>query len=391
MCVCGGDPTDAGASDVSELDARELDARELPDVGPAEPSHDVDILFMVDNSNSMAEEQTSLIQALPELVRALATGDVDGDGVAESRAAATLHVGVVTPDMGAGPSRDTPTCAAGLGDDGLLRSRSRDTTAPCMATYPSGIFEFDGARHEPIEFASTVSCVLNIGTGGCGFEQQLEAPLKALTPESAHTWTAPGYLPPRFLDASGEPDAESGHADDAHTGFLRRDSVLAVVLLTDEEDCSVQDYGLFALDDPRFEDTPLNVRCYTFAAPTDDVLHPIERYIDGFVGLRTHPENLVFAAIVGIPPAVEPASDPPDFEAILADPAMMWRPTSDGTNAMPSCSSVNGVAYPPTRIVRVGQGLSERGASVTLHSICNESLTSASRSIVTHIAERLAP
>ena len=41
----------------------------------------VDILFMVDNSNSMREEQELLRQQFPSLVRILTSGDRDGDGV----------------------------------------------------------------------------------------------------------------------------------------------------------------------------------------------------------------------------------------------------------------------------------------------------------------------
>jgi hypothetical protein len=136
----------------------------------------------------MAEEQANLIAELPRLVRVLATGDVNGDGAADFMPPESLHVGFVSTDMGAGPSRGVPTCAAGLGDDGILRSRSRVTTAPCMATYPSGVFEF-ARTDDASAFAATLGCVADLGTGGCGFEQQLEAGLKAVTP------IAPGRRP----------------------------------------------------------------------------------------------------------------------------------------------------------------------------------------------------
>jgi hypothetical protein len=50
----------------------------------------------------------------------------------------SLHIGVITTDLGAGPDTSVPTCQAGLGDDGILRARSRLTVAPCTPTYPSG-------------------------------------------------------------------------------------------------------------------------------------------------------------------------------------------------------------------------------------------------------------
>jgi hypothetical protein len=40
---------------------------------PDEPTDEVDLLLVVDNSNSMAEEQSFLIDQLPRLVTALAT------------------------------------------------------------------------------------------------------------------------------------------------------------------------------------------------------------------------------------------------------------------------------------------------------------------------------
>ncbi|HEV3485648.1 MAG TPA: hypothetical protein VG106_09590, partial [Vicinamibacterales bacterium] len=53
------------------------------------------------------------------------------------------------------------------------------------------------------------------GTGGCGFEQQLEAVLKALSPASPTAWTAAGYVAPTFFAGS------TGHALGANAGFVR--------------------------------------------------------------------------------------------------------------------------------------------------------------------------
>ena len=40
----------------------------------------IDLLFMVDNSGSMREEQAALQTQFPNLIRVLTTGDRDGDG-----------------------------------------------------------------------------------------------------------------------------------------------------------------------------------------------------------------------------------------------------------------------------------------------------------------------
>ncbi|MCZ7685533.1 MAG: hypothetical protein M5U28_44845 [Sandaracinaceae bacterium] len=140
---------------------------------------------MVDNSNSMAEEQASLAAQLPRIVTALATGDIDGDGTPESAPVDDLHLGVVTSDMGVG-GFIVPTCARGdFGDDGILRTQGRTDIAGCMATYPSFLEFRPGSGADPADVAADFACVATVGTGGCGFEQQLEAVLKAATPSTS--------------------------------------------------------------------------------------------------------------------------------------------------------------------------------------------------------------
>ena len=57
----------------------------------AVPDRDLDILFVVDNSPSMIEEQQALATSFPRMIDALATLD---DGLPN------LHIGVVTSDLG---------------------------------------------------------------------------------------------------------------------------------------------------------------------------------------------------------------------------------------------------------------------------------------------------
>ena len=60
----------------------------------------VDLLFMVDDSSSMADEQTALAKQFPRLIEALTTGDRDLDGKLDFRPAKDLHLGVVSSNMG---------------------------------------------------------------------------------------------------------------------------------------------------------------------------------------------------------------------------------------------------------------------------------------------------
>lgn len=361
-------------------------------VEPVEPRDEIDLVVMVDNSGSMSEEQANFVSALPRLIDALSTGHI-GSGAPDVQPVRSLHIGVITSDMGAGPNTGVPTCPRGLGDDGIMRSQSRITSSPCRATYPSNVFEFEPAGGGEAAFVSSVGCVANIGTGGCGFEQQLEATLKSVMPTHSQDWMAPGFVPPLFMNGNGDLDAVAGHADIRNAGFLRPNSILAIVLLTDDEDCSVRDYSLFVATERRFASVPLNLRCSEFSAPEDGVVYPVSRYVDGFIGLRARPEHLVFAAIVGIPPEVEPplGVSTPDFERILAHEGMQRVPNAMGTNLEPSCSTTNGVAYPPVRVVEVARGLSARGAGVALSSICSANFESGVSSLLLQLGARLPP
>src|SRR5687768_8730806 len=60
----------------------------------------VDLLFVIDNSGSMAEEQVKLNAQLPRLVQVLTTGDFDGtpnaDGQLDFKPVGSLRLGVVS-------------------------------------------------------------------------------------------------------------------------------------------------------------------------------------------------------------------------------------------------------------------------------------------------------
>src|SRR5688572_11243468 len=146
----------------------------------------VGLLFMVDNSNSMMEEQVSLTAQFPELARILATGDFANNGnntdPGDFQPVRDLNVGVVTSDMGTN-GYTVPTCArSDFGDDGILRRQGNSAMAGCMAMYPSFLNFQPAMGTSPMVFARDFACVATVGIGGCGYEQQLEAALKALMP-----------------------------------------------------------------------------------------------------------------------------------------------------------------------------------------------------------------
>lgn len=163
-------------------------------MAPASPV--IDLLFLVDNSPGMDTKQKALADAFPALLAQLK--DLPGGPP-------DLHIGIVSSDLGAGTSPVSGNCRA-QGDRGALQMKAgcgvRDG-ATWLEQNASGA-NFTG------DLATAFACAAQLGTGGCGYEQQLKAVGVALQSEE-----------------------NAGFA-----GFLRDDAVLGIVLLTDEDDCS---------------------------------------------------------------------------------------------------------------------------------------------------------
>ncbi|MEO5769994.1 MAG: hypothetical protein ABIS92_16690 [Polyangia bacterium] len=174
----------------------------------ASPNRKLDLLFMIDDSLSMEGSQNKLRARLPDFMKALT---VLPEGVLD------LHLAVISSSMGAGSFSN----AGGSGcahqppgdDDGSFQH-----PAICTALKPGETFikagpggnNFDG----PI--ADLFGCVALLGASGCGFEQQFASAERAL-------------------------QRATNPADPVNGGFLRHDALLGVVMLTNEDDCSVSD------------------------------------------------------------------------------------------------------------------------------------------------------
>jgi hypothetical protein len=329
---------------------------------------ELDVLFTVDNSNSMAEEQASLTEQFPRMAEILATGDIDSDGIQDFPAVTSLHVGTITTDMGVG-GFNVMTCndEPNFGDNGVLRTVGNEAMPGCAATYPA-VQQFVPGM-DAMSFANDVACVSLVGTGGCGFEQQLEAPLKALSPSSSTI----------FAMGTG------GHGDTLNAGFARPDSVLALIEVTDETDCSAADPELFNTASSTYMGE-LNLRC--FMNPT--AVHPVSRYVDGLLGLRSDPASLVYATISGTPPdLITPTLD---YDAILADPRMAEVvDPANPARLSPSCDVTGrGIAFPPRRSVELARDITARGGAGVVQSICQSDFTPAIQAILEHVSARLS-
>jgi hypothetical protein len=287
----------------------------------------VDILFLIDNSTSMSPKQKTLGAFIPQFIKGL-----------NQIAGISYRIGVTTSDVGtlpvgttAFPGPPDPRCGTAKGDDGLLQNLpctsrtqnvSAEFTTACNALCPDPTFvptdrwisNQNGTTNVKKSIVGGVDvgpenafkCMALVGDSGCGVEQQFEASKRAL----------------------------DGHLTE-NKDFLRPDSVLAVIYITDEDDCSVQMgarsnenpsamtcNNLQSGGDPAFNCYNLDYRCMgksvtcsTDAAGTqpedlfkpgvkhnckirtdNNYLEPIEKYVRFFANLRT-PDKLLFAGI----------------------------------------------------------------------------------------------
>jgi hypothetical protein len=167
----------------------------------------IDVLFMIDDSSSMVRDQANLVMSLSafmDVLKAMPGGLPD------------VHLAVVTSDMGAGDG--SISGCAGHGDNGVFRYAP---TGSCVETglLPGATFIADtgGAAPETnfglADVTSVLECIAQTGSEGCGYEHQLASVARA-------------------LGADGSP------APPENVGFLRPDAALAIIMLTDEDDCS---------------------------------------------------------------------------------------------------------------------------------------------------------
>jgi hypothetical protein len=316
---------------------------------PYHPTNLVDVLFVIDNSGSMREEQATLVDAIPEFLRVLF------EAAAGRERDADVQLGVVSTDMGTA-GFTVSTCAdSERGDDGcLLHAAAAGMT--CDESYPSFLSRRGSATGYTLEkLSQDLGCISTLGTAGCGFEQQLEAMRKALT--------------------------ENAAAEKCNEGFVRPGSVVAVVFLTDEDDCSVTARHPEMFDPSRNADLGhLNIRCFLHP----EFLNSVDYYVTTLEDLRGEGHALVVGAIVGVPPGEPACAGSGDaLGGCLAVPAMEPGVNpAQPTELLPSCDTALGLAFPPVRFVQLAQSFGDRAY---VASLCEENYGS----LLTAVASRV--
>jgi hypothetical protein len=363
----------------------------------------VDLLFMVDNSNSMTEEQAALKVQFPKMIQVLTSGMRTANDPNPFPPAKDLHLAVVNSDMGTFGEPNVPGCDVNGAADGRLQHTSNNG-AGCAANYPT-FLTYLAMRDNPMQIGVDFGCIAELGIGGCGYERQLEAPFKALWP-SVYSDAKGALVTPNPYTFVGPITTGRGDlpAPEGAQGFIRSDptvglSLVAIIVVTDEEDCSTPNIHIFntvAGDPVAAQNT--QVRC----PMNKQSLYETKRYIDGFKALRPGNEKLVvFAAIAGVPPTLVDAqarmnvnfSDDAQrnayYDRIMNDRAMQEMIV--GNSVAPSCqrrdrSGQNATAFPPRRIVEVARGFGENGI---IQSICQDDFGGAMDAIIEVIARQL--
>jgi len=206
----------------------------------------LDLLFMVDDSPSMAPLQTKLSQQLGHFIDALAeptTGRLPD-----------LHVAVVSSSFGGGAWSNVNQCQSGHhpGDDGgkFLQGPGGARHGACTMLHAGQTFLANGdgsssSANYDGDIRDAFKCMALLGDDGCGFESQFQSVYYALYKGS-------------------QPD------DPDNGGFLRDDALLAVVMVTNEDDCSVAgnslllDPGVNSVSDPTGLGALQSYRCNEF-------------------------------------------------------------------------------------------------------------------------------
>lgn len=391
----------------------------------------VDILVVVDNSGSMAEEQQILATSFFPLVNSLVNPIPGWPFDANSN----IRIAVTTSDLGVsydgkeydGSNNETLfandrvrcykdgdggefvteyeensvviqegviPCGTRDGDNQCppgwnCENANDDGVGVCMA--PGGDLSVDCPRspgESGISFidkdvtdkAIAVACLAQVGTDGCNYEQQLMA---------------------------GAFGLENTLTGDGESFFLRKTSLTTILIVSDEEDCSLKSSEWHDLDE--LSETTANVACGRHA---EDMLFKVEEIKQKYDQAREDAtgdvggDGVVFAAIVGVPfdddceglgSNLDKCSDVKpgvNGDGTMGEPKEVERnvsATQVQTYYEYACTRAeNGEdvtkAYPGMRYVKLAQEYDNKGY---VYSICHEDWSPAMEEIAKLIAEEM--
>jgi hypothetical protein len=320
----------------------------------------IDLLFVIDNSGTMAAEQLNLALNFPRLVDRLenlqdSAGNMISPDVQIMVTTTDFGNPLCTPFQPAGyePAKGAPTvsgCNARIDDFTGLGSSPDVVPEACTTVCPTDIVPSDpfisfnptgtnvpavpevdinGDLMPDSAVAQALACIGPQGINGCGYEAPLETMLQALNPGS--DWNT-GERP-----------------------FLRDGALLAIAIVTDEVECSVKDYSI--MEDEAYQETnPDNgnkqassaicwnagVSCngpdasgtYSDCTSLDDgKLQPIGRYTQYLVDDLRENQNkeVLMLGILGVPLVTDYADVAPFNPIAGGELSLVYRDWIDGT------------------------------------------------------------
>lgn len=224
---CDGDvapvplaPADAGADSA----ITQPDAAAGPDAGgeladpPLVPASKVDLLFVIDNSSGMGVKHELLAKGVSEILKGLAVQDI--------------HVGVISTSLGTGGDVCDPKNPR---SDDKARLLNRGPGGSVVVGAEGGYLALGSAGVPDISSleVKTQELIKGVGQTGCGLEVQLEAMYRFVAdPEPPVSVVSDDFKTAALRDVDYELLKQ-------RKAFFRPDSAVAIVMVTDEDDGSI--------------------------------------------------------------------------------------------------------------------------------------------------------
>ena len=385
-------------------------------------NRDVDILFVIDNSRSMAEEQATLARNFGPLIERLEMDDVR----------ANYRIAVTTTDNGFYAD------LCGAGDNGNFKTKSCLQRSDDFYNNVTQESVFDEAcasicNHEEIEILPTetfgdptprprpwienINGVTNLADG--------VTPVEAFQCFAPQGITGCGFEAP--LESMRNSLRQAGDDRSEEFGFMRPGAILAVVFVTDEADCSARyadisdpwdfrDGSRTLWSEQNRQEGKLTSEVCWFAGveceeqpdgskecwstdkkadgseasgDDDSVLHPLDRYVDFLDKIEEHKkeinpdQELLVAVLTGVPTDYDGGqiryTDGQDEEFL--------RQTGIGAG----CSSANGEAAPPVRMAEFADAFRTEDDDVNLFSVCKDDYSDSMEAIANAIGKQVRP
>ncbi len=385
------------------------------------PNRDVDVLFIIDNSGSMAEEQARLAANFSSFI----------DVLEDPRVNADYRIAITTTDMG------NPACTGGSAERGAL------VLSSCRDRVDQGDFIFEGVD-PPVDaaYACTDLCtktdaelqLLPTSTDKDGVDKprpwieriygSTNLPAGVTTTEAFQCFGPQGISGCGFespLESLVQATGRIADPDDPSYGFLRDNALLSIVILTDELDCSYNpEFSSIFTNNKVFWNDPgdpyaTSAACWRAgvacdnpgpdygdcaaenydssglpgADPTDAVLLPMSRFIDQIQAIEDAKRTInadaeVFVSVIAGVPEGYPAT--PLIYSGDGDEGFI-----DLYGVAPGCSALaGGDALPPVRLREFAEALSIDGEP-NLFSICADDYSPALQAIAERMGDKIKP